>query len=185
MNNKHSHERRRNDRRHPSSRGTTWTGTERRSGRDRRQISDQQHEDMRAAEAARKKQNQLIMIGIGGAILFIFIIAVLASNNSSEPESSSYKKHNINLEEKDGEISRLTQSAGDDMREAQMLASSDRQSEADRYFQSAYDKLSRALEVAKQLAELYPNSKYPIQERNLSHELREIESKIGFGMRGG
>ncbi len=190
----YSADRRNGERRRRPGYGS-YTGPERRTGRDRRRTGgrrtyDRRHSDANGEEhesyyygQQKKQQNPLMFVGIaGGAILLIIIIAVAAggSSDGSGPSGRSggndYAESTADLRQRADE---LVYQGGEHWERAKAAKRESGQTAANPYFQSAYSCFEQAHRIYEDLDQRHPGTEFAIKMKNLEQDMYEVQKNTG------
>jgi hypothetical protein len=171
----------------------SYTGPERRSGRDRRRTGGRRGYDRRRSDAngdeyegyyygpQKKQQNPLMFVGIaGGVILLIIIIAVAAGGSSegSAPRTGSYDDGSS--EDMEQRARELVQRAGEAWQAANKALAESGQQAADPLYGQAYGYFEQAHRIYVDLDKRHPNSQYYVNLQDLEKNMGEVNRRRGW-----
>lgn len=193
----HRYDRRSNDRRRGTGRGT-YTGPERRRG-SRRDTHDRRGYNRRRSDAngdeyegyyyagQKKQQNPMVYFGIaGGVILLIIIIAVAASGSSnSRPGRTGRRNDDAQVLLMEKRADELVNRGGNAWRTAEQVQKESGLSAATSYYQEAYDCFAQAYPMYEELDKRYPNTRFYGRMQSVSKDMYEVQRKTGTGSGGG
>jgi hypothetical protein len=189
----YSLDRRHNERRRRSGYGS-YSGPERRSGRDRRGVVGRRTHDRRRSDAngdeyeghyyaqQKKQQNPLVFVGIaGGAILLIIIIAVAASGRSEgkTPTGGGGGNYTEATAEMRARADEFVDRGGEAFMQGKAALKESGQSAANPHFERALSEFGRAHQIYDDLNERYPGTEFAIKLKNLEADMYEVQKLIG------
>jgi hypothetical protein len=187
---------RRNDQRRRRSSGYgSYSGPERRSGRDRRRTGGRRGYDHRRSDAngddyeghyygaQKKQQNPMMFVGIAGGVILLIIIIAVAASGSSDGNNPSYTGGGSDYSESTADLRQradeLVYEGGEEWERAKIAKRESGQTAANPFFQRAYSCFEQAHHIYEDLDKRHPNTEFAIKMQNLERDMYEVQKSTG------